>query len=202
MKRISFAIGLTLLLLPAGAHAKGTNVRTSSAPHGTDAGERWTTLVRITMPGAGPLEGLRPRVVIRRGDTITAFTAEPTGKPGVYRAGVVFPSRGMWRYGVVDGLDRFERGAGRLHGFPPVRIGPNEAELDEPPLPISGEVEEIAAPAALDSPQGQLPPRTYSVATEEDDGGSGMSAAIPVAAIVLGAALLLPAWVRRRRRHA
>jgi hypothetical protein len=198
VKRIAPAVALALLLFPAGVHAKGTNVRISSAPHGTDAGERWTTLVRITMPGAGPLEGVRPRVVIRNGTATEAFPAEPTGRPGVYRAAVVFPSRGTWRYGVLDGLDRFEPGAGRMHGFPPVTIGPDEPGLEEPPLPISGEIEHDMTPAALDGPQGQLPPRLYPAPREESGGGT--SAAIPLIAIVLGAALVVPAWLRRRRR--
>ena len=42
--------------------------------------------------GRTPLEGVAPTVHIRSGDTTRTFVAEPTGKPGVYHARVVFPS--------------------------------------------------------------------------------------------------------------
>ena len=46
------------------------------------------------------------------------FAAKPTGKPGVYRAAVVFPTAGKWSYEVDDGFI-----SGQPHTFPPVQIG-------------------------------------------------------------------------------
>ena len=50
--------------------------------------------------------------------TTREFAAKPTGKPGVYRAEVVFPTAGNWEYVVLDGFnDQLP------HTFPAVRIG-------------------------------------------------------------------------------
>ena len=183
MKRLALAPALVLLLIPAAAEAKGTNVRISSAPNGTDAGESWSPLITINMPGAGRVEGVRPRVIIRRGVMRRSFATKPTGRRGVYRARVVFPSRGRWRYGVDDGLDRFEPGAGRVHGFPPVRIAPGEPTLPKAPLPISGEVDVDVNEPGFHGPEAVLPPETtISPAPNEDGGGSGWA----TAALVLG----------------
>ena len=43
-------------------------------------------------------------MTIRSGDTIKDFAAKPTGKPGVYRAEVVFPTAGRWTYQIDDGF--------------------------------------------------------------------------------------------------
>jgi hypothetical protein len=196
VKRIALAMVAVLLLLPTAAHAKGTNVRISSAPNGTDVGEPWTTLITITMPGNGRLEGLRPAMIVRRGSEQKAFAAAPTTKRGVYRVQVVFPSRGTWRYGVDDGFDRFERGAGQVHDFPPVTIAADQPEVDDPPLPISGEIEPEVAPPA----RGQLPPETYVVPTTDEDESN--SAMFPALAFLLAAALAGPVWIRRRRQRA
>jgi hypothetical protein len=197
MKRVALTAAAALLLAPAGAYAKGTNVRISSAPDGTDAGETWTTLITVTMPGNGRLAGVRPKVIVRKGAQRRTFAARPTGRRGVYRARVVFPARGRWRYGIDDGLDRFEPGAGRVHGFPAVTIGPGRPAAKRPPLPISGEVEE-APPAPLGSARGQLPPQLFRAPATEGDGVGTLALAIPPAlAGVAGVALL----GRRRRKR-
>jgi hypothetical protein len=50
------------------------------------------------------------------------FKARPTGRLGVYRARIVFPSAGTWRYEVFDGFTAF--GGARTHKFAPVKIAP------------------------------------------------------------------------------
>lgn len=52
------------------------------------------------------------------------FLASPTKRTGRYRARVVFPTAGTWRYEVFDGFT--EHGGARTHRFPPVRIAPQD----------------------------------------------------------------------------
>jgi hypothetical protein len=192
VKRIAPAMALVLLLLPVAAHAKGVNVRISSAPNGTDAGEPWTTLVTVRIPGHGP-QSLEPQVIIRKDSVRKTFPTFPTSKNNVYRARVIFPSRGTWRYGVYDGMDRVDPGLGQVHWFPPVTIAAGQTELDEPPLPVSGEVE--PGPER----RGQLPPETYVVPGSDEDESEGNGAMFPVLAFLLAAAVAGPVWLRRRR---
>ena len=63
------------------------------------------------------MSGLRPIVVVSgAGGERRSFVASPTGRPGVYRARVVFPSAGRWRLHVNDG---FSPG---VHTYPPVDV--------------------------------------------------------------------------------
>jgi hypothetical protein len=67
-------------------------------------------------------------VQIRSGDAAREFAAKPTGKPGVYRAEIVFPRAGRWDYRVLDGFnDQMP------HTFPSVRIGDGAAAPAAPP---------------------------------------------------------------------
>lgn len=198
MKRLALGAALALLLAPCAAEAKGTNVRISSAPNGTDAGETWRTAITVTMPGNGPLGRLRPALVIRRGAETDRFAARPTGRRGVYSVRVVFPARGRWHYGVEDGFDRYERGAGRMHAFPPVTIGPGERPLDRAPLPVSGEVE--PPPAA--APPIRATPAPVTAPSSGDDDGGGASALVVVPAFLLALLALGGIALRRRRRIA
>jgi hypothetical protein len=89
----------------------------SSTPSGFDAGRPWRVDITILQHGRTPLTDLRPSVVIRSGQTERTISARETGKPGVYRAEVVFPRPGRWSYAVRDGF------VPTLHTFAPVRIG-------------------------------------------------------------------------------
>lgn len=202
MKRIAPVVALVVLLVPAAAQAKGTNIRISSAPNGTDAGETWTTNVIVTMPGNGRFGGVSPKMIIRKGSVREVFPAVRSGKKGVYRVQVVFPSRGRWSYGVDDGFDRLEHGAGRMHRFPPVTIAAGQPELAKAPLPISGDISMEMA-TGQSAPRGQLPPETYVVTGSEDseDDSGGGSAMFPALAFVLAAAVAGPVWLRRRRNN-
>lgn len=195
MKRIAPVVALVALLLPAAALAKGTNVRISSAPNGTDAGETWTTNVIVTMPGNGRFGGASPKMIIHKGSVRETFAATRTGRKGVYRVQVVFPSRGKWSYGVDDGFDRLERGAGRVHRFPPVMIAAGEPELAKAPRPISGDIS-MEMRSADHAASGQLPPETYVVPSSSDDESDAKGGLVmfPAFAIVLTAV-----WLRRRR---
>ena len=68
--------------------------------------------VAVVLPKA-PAGGIN----IAQGTLRRAFTARPTGKTGVYRARVVFPRAGTWRWTIWDGFSR-------EHTYSPVRIAP------------------------------------------------------------------------------
>src|SRR6476469_2967994 len=100
MRRVLLAVSLLLLFAPA-AHAGGwATVSLSSTPTVKD----WTVDLTVLQHGRTPLEDLQPAVTMRSGDTIKDFRAKPTGKPGVYRANVVFPTTGRWTYEIDDGF--------------------------------------------------------------------------------------------------
>ena len=79
-------------------------------------GKPWKVDITVLQHGLTPLEGITPRVRISSGDPIREFAAKPTGKPGVYRAEVVFPKAGHWDYVVLDGFNDQVP-----HTFPAVR---------------------------------------------------------------------------------
>jgi hypothetical protein len=114
---------LVLAIAPAGASAGGfATVGLSSTPEGIAPGEPWVVELTILQHGNSetPLAGLKPTVSVSSGGERRTFSATPTGRTGVYRARVVFPSAGNWTYRVNDG---FGFPAGVAHDYPPVRIG-------------------------------------------------------------------------------
>ena len=120
MRRVLFALPIiALLALAPSALAGGwATVGLSSTPAGTEPGQPWNVNVTVLQHGQTPLDDLSPTITIRNGDATKTFNAEPAGKPGVYRAAVVFPSAGTWSYEVNDGFI-----TGQPHTFPPVEIG-------------------------------------------------------------------------------
>ena len=110
---------LALLVLAPAAFAGGwATVGLSSTPAGTEPGNPWNVNMTILQHGRTPLDGLSPVITIRNGDATKSFAAKPTGKSGVYRASVVFPSSGKWTYEVNDGFI-----TGQPHTYPAVQIG-------------------------------------------------------------------------------
>jgi hypothetical protein len=120
VRRALFALPLALgLLIAPAAHAGGwATVGLSSTPAGTEPGKPWPVEITVLQHGVTPLEGVQPTVIITRGDARKTFAAKPTGKPGVYRAEVVFPTAGRWDYAVDDGFI-----SERVHTFPAAQIG-------------------------------------------------------------------------------
>jgi hypothetical protein len=123
------------LLAPATAGAGGfATAGVSSTPEGVAPGEPWKVDITLLQHGRTPLEGVTPRVQISSGDATREFAAKPTGKPGVYRAEVVFPSAGRWDYLVLDGFnDQMP------HRFPAVRIGDGAAATSAAPPAAPGD---------------------------------------------------------------
>ena len=109
-------VGGTLAAGPASAGGWAT-VGLDSAPDGIRAGEAWDVRLTVLQHGRTPLVGIEPTLTISKvgGGATRTFAAAPTARPGVYRASVVFPSAGSWRY-VVD--DDFSA----RHSFGPARI--------------------------------------------------------------------------------
>jgi hypothetical protein len=134
MRRSLLVLAAASALVLAGTAAAGgwATVQLSSTPRGLSAGEPWVVNITVLQHGRTPLDGLKPTLTIRKSvprttsgaakgrPTIRTFAARPTGRPGVYRARVVFPSAGTWRYEVYDGF--VEYGGARTHTYSPVRI--------------------------------------------------------------------------------
>jgi hypothetical protein len=128
---IALPLALVLLIAPAAYAGGWATVGLSSTPAGTEPGEPWPVEITVLQHGVTPLEGVEPAVIITSGDARETFAATPTGKPGVYRAEVVFPTAGRWSYAVDDGFI-----SERLHAFPAVQI---DAETSAPaPAPATG----------------------------------------------------------------
>jgi hypothetical protein len=122
------------LVLAGTALAGGwATVKLSSSPKGMSAGQAWVVDITVLQHGLAtqPLCCLKPTVTISRvvpvrstsstvGSPSRTFMAKPTGRAGVYRARVVFPSAGTWRYEVYDAFTTY--GGARTHTFKPVKI--------------------------------------------------------------------------------
>ena len=131
MRRLLLAIGLLLIVAPA-AHAGGwATVELSSTPAGTAPGAPWDVNITVLQHGVTPLNDLNPAVTIANGDATKTFAATPTGKPGEYRAQVVFPTAGRWTYEIDDGFI-----SEQPHTYPAVQIqgtAPAAASADSGP---------------------------------------------------------------------
>jgi hypothetical protein len=96
------------------------------------ADEPWIVNITVLQHGLAsqPLCCLNPTVTISRVAQVRStsaavkksltFRARPTARTGVYRARVVFPDAGMWRYEVYDAFTM--HGGARTHKFAPVKI--------------------------------------------------------------------------------
>jgi len=123
------------LVLAGTALAGGwATVKLSSLPKGLSAGEPWVVDITVLQHGRTPVNGLKPTVTIRKvaaartasassgpaGSESRTFATRPMADTGVYRARVVFPTAGVWRYEVYDAFTEY--GGARTHRFSPVRI--------------------------------------------------------------------------------
>jgi hypothetical protein len=107
-------------------------VKLSSSPKGLAADEPWIVDITVLQHGLAsqPLCCLKPTVTIRRVAPVRStsaisekpltFRARPTSRTGVYRARIVFPRAGTWRYEVFDAFTTY--GGARTHKFAPVKI--------------------------------------------------------------------------------
>lgn len=117
MKKLLLALAVVAAAVPAAAAGGGwATVGLSSLPTGLGPGDTWKVDITVLQHGRTPLEGIAPVLTITNGDgTTREFVGSPTGRPGVYRAEVVFPSEGRWSYQVWDDFSQ-------THTFAPVEI--------------------------------------------------------------------------------
>ncbi|MBA2293707.1 MAG: hypothetical protein H0W16_01105 [Actinobacteria bacterium] len=121
MRKLVLVLVVLGALAPAAALAGGwATVKLSSTPAGTQAGAPWVVDLTVLQHGVTPLAGVEPRVRIAQGTIARSFLARPTKVEGVYRARVVFPRAGTWRWSIWDGFTR-------THTYKAVRVTPNAA---------------------------------------------------------------------------
>lgn len=122
MKRLLLASLAALAAAPVAAAPAANSgcwatVKLSSLP----TARIWNVNVTPLQHGYRQLANAKPRIEIRRGSGAwRVFAAKPTTRRGVYRARVVFPNAGTWRFRVWDG---FEPHCARFHTYAPVVIG-------------------------------------------------------------------------------
>ena len=122
MRRTLVGVALALVAAAAfagSAAAKGVGVELAEGPPSLERGEPWNaTLLVYGVPphpkGAGPAVEISNEAGKRR-----TFPARATGEHArdgrlVYRARVVFPGDGLWKYGPVDGVTEREYPGGRI----------------------------------------------------------------------------------------
>ena len=132
-KSVLIVAALVALACASTALAGGwATVKLSSSPKGMAADEPWVVDITVLQHGLAsqPLCCVRPTVTIRRVGPVRVasavqrksltFRARPTSRSGVYRAKVVFPSAGTWRYEVFDAFTEY--GGARTHTFAAVKI--------------------------------------------------------------------------------
>ena len=121
MRKLVVVLALLTALVPAAAVAGGwATVKLSSSPKGAQAGVPWVVDLTVLQHGVTPLSGVEPRVRIAQGTIARSFLARPMKTEGVYRARVVFPRAGTWRWSIWDGFSR-------THTYKAVRVGPAAA---------------------------------------------------------------------------
>jgi hypothetical protein len=116
MRKLVVALVVVAVIAPAAALAGGwATVKLSSTPQGTRAGVPWIVDLTVLQHGQTPLADIQPHVRITQGVIARQFLARPTTKVGVYRARVVFPRAGTWKWSIWDGFSR-------VHSYKPVKV--------------------------------------------------------------------------------
>jgi hypothetical protein len=148
IQRLAVAVAVAAACLPAAPASAGgwATVGVSPIPDEVGPGDPWLAELTILQHGRTPLVGVNPTLTIANahGEATQTFRATATSRPGVYRARVVFPSAGSWRYVVDDDFSQH-------HSFGPVQIG--GANGAAAPAPVAA-----AAPPAGDGGGGSLLP--------------------------------------------
>ena len=118
MRKLVVALAAVAILVPATALAGGwATVKLSSTPAGAEAGVPWVVDLTVLQHGVRPVPDLQPHVRIVQGKLAKTFMGRETAKTGVYRARVVFPRSGMWRWSIWDGFSR-------THTYKAVKVAP------------------------------------------------------------------------------
>ena len=178
--------GTAALALPGVAFAGGfATVGLSSLPDGTAPGRPWHVTLTILQHGRTPLSDLKPQITIRSGDVTRTFAALAAARAGTYRADVVFPKAGRWRYSIADGFSL-------THTFASVAIGSSSA------ITVAG-AESGASVPTMTSPS---PAAGVASARGKGDGTGANAPAALAAALVAGLLAALGTALALRRRPA
>ena len=124
MKKLLLVLAVAAVAVPAASAGGWATVGLSSLPPSDlAANQSWPVDITVLQHGRTPLAGVTPVVRIRngKGRVVKSFTAQPTGKTGVYHAVVSFPWEGTFSYEVYDGFTQY--GGAQTHTFKPVQIG-------------------------------------------------------------------------------
>jgi hypothetical protein len=142
LRRIGLPVIMLALAWPAAASAGGyATVGLQSLPTDIEPGKPWMAEFTVLAHGRTPFVDGRPSVTVSRvdGGAVGTYRARLVNQEGLYRAAVVFPSRGRFEYVIDDGYSQ-------RHTFPPVTIGgdgtepaaaPTPAGEDGDPLPLA-----------------------------------------------------------------
>ena len=116
-KAVILAAAVALVCASTALAGGWATVKLSSQPKDLAAGEPWIVDITVLQHGLAsqPLCCLKPTLTIRKivaelarrapvsaSRCVQTFKARPTSRVGVYRARVVFPGAGTWRYEVYD----------------------------------------------------------------------------------------------------
>ena len=137
-KALVLAVAVALVSASTALAGGWATVKLGSSPKNLSAGEPWVVDITVLQHGLAtqPLCCVKPTLTIRRvvsARTTSSTTKEPrawtfkaraTSRVGVYRARVVFPGAGTWRYEVYDGFTEY--GGARTHTFKAVKIAPSD----------------------------------------------------------------------------
>jgi hypothetical protein len=169
MRRLLSATVLLLAaaaLLASSAAAKEMSVSLGSGPPADPPGPGGTWTADLLIHGEPDiLSQATPGIAIRNmdsGETHT-YAAKPTGKRApdgqlLYRVGVEFPSEGLWRYTLIDGITDREYEGGTVQIGEPAAAAPPQAKPVSPaaegtslplwPLALGGSLLVLAAVGA------------------------------------------------------
>jgi hypothetical protein len=179
LRRTGLLVLVLAIVSPAAASAGGyATVGLQSLPTNIEPGKPWMAEFVVRVHGRTPFLDGKPTVTVsRNGRVFGTYPAKLVNQDGLYRAAVVFPSRGRFNYVIDDGYSQ-------LHTFPPVVVG---GEGSEATAPATGDGSEPTAPAA-------------STAPAQADGES-----LPLALVLSVGVAFLTAWivlmVLSRRNH-
>jgi YtkA-like protein len=152
MKKLVVVAAVALVTAGAAQAGNWASVELAAVPPaGVQAGKAWTATFSVLRHGLAsqPVDGVQPTLTIKNtasGEAET-FRATPVGKPGVYRARVVFPSAGTWSYAIYDGFTWY--GHAQTHEFGLLRVGRPAAGNGFPAWELGGALVGAAALGTL-----------------------------------------------------
>ena len=145
LRRIGLPVLMLALAWPAAASAGGyATVGLQSLPTDIEPGKPWMAEFTVLAHGRTPFVEGRPSVTVSRvdGGAVGTYPARLVNHEGLYRAAVVFPSRGRFEYVIDDGYSP-------RHTFPPVRIGGDGTEPAAARTPAGEDGEPLPPALAL-----------------------------------------------------